>query len=360
MILLYNIYITETNPTINNIPLNCQKFRGNLNSRSNFDIFKYSIASVSKIYSWKKAIIYIKLDEIYNHRKDELEQFLKKEFEHTELVLRWTRNERQVDWIETYELLNDRLIWFCCNHDHIFLDTDLLYFNNIINKLYNEEEYCSLEFSHFPENIRVAKLYKDYKFEHDLWISRRLPICDSIQIITKELYHNWWLTGNFNEYLLPRPDYFGKAISEIKQIPEQKIISPLKEWCRHFDGYNHVNISNDKCPSLDIPTGFFENNINISYGERITDYVNFNPINEKYYISDINGTDYQWLPSDIPLFWRSRIKNVVMNNKYDDETNIQYRIKSILNMICYNGFPVDTTVIDKIVNLYATQYGFQL
>ena len=81
MILLYNVYITETNPKLNNIQLNYKKNRGNLNNQFNFDIFKYSIASVSKIYNWKKAIIYVKLDEIYNHRKDELEQFLKKEFE---------------------------------------------------------------------------------------------------------------------------------------------------------------------------------------------------------------------------------------------------------------------------------------
>ena len=104
MILLYNVYITETNPKLNNIQLNYKKNRSNLNNQFNFDIFKYSIASVSKIYNWKRAIIYVKLDEIYNHRKDELEQFLKKEFEHTELILRWTRNEHQTDWIEMYEL----------------------------------------------------------------------------------------------------------------------------------------------------------------------------------------------------------------------------------------------------------------
>lgn len=360
MILLYNVYITETNPKLNNIQINYKKLRGNLKSHSNFDTFKYSIASVSQIYHWKKAIIYIKLDDIYQPRKDELEEFLKKEFEHTELILQWTRNERQYDWIKTYELLNDRLIWFCCNHDHVFLDTDLLYFNDIINKLEKEEEYCSLGFSHFPENIRTAKLSKDYKIEHDLWISKRVALCDSIQIITKELYHNWWLTGNFNEHLLPRPDYFGKGMPEIKSIPEQKVVSPLKEWCRHFDGYNHVNILNDKCPSIDIPDGFFENNINIAYGEKFENYTNFNPTNEKNYAIDTNGTDYQWLIADIPLFWRNRIKNIVINNKFDDETNIQYRLKSILNMICYDGFPVDNEVIEKIINLYAKQYGFQL
>ena len=130
MILLYNVYITETNPKLNNIQLNYKKNRSNLNNQFNFDIFKYSIASVSKIYNWKRAIIYVKLDEIYNHRKGELEQFLKKEFEHTELILRWTRNEHQTDWIEMYEL--------SLHHNKTIekqIETNVKY-----NKLFTEEE----------------------------------------------------------------------------------------------------------------------------------------------------------------------------------------------------------------------------
>lgn len=362
MIYLCNTFITESKPPIGKGHVN----RENLKSFTNFDIFKYSLASISKIYPWKRVIIYIKLDEIYNNRKNELEQFIKDEFSHTELILRWTRNERQADWIDTYELLNDRLIWFCCNHDHVFLDTDLSYFNNIIDKLYDEEEYCSLSFSHWPECIRTASVGKNYKIEHDLWVSKRVALCDSIQIITKELYNNWWLTGNFNEHLLPRPDYFGKSISEIKRIPEQKNISPLKEWCRHFDGYQHCQfpILNNKCPAIEIPTGFFESDINIAYGfdSRLEDkYTNLNPTIDNFFAIDKTGTDYKWNLEDIPLFWNSRIKSTSTSYGVDIEKSIQYRLMDILNMIHYNEFHVDKELENKIMINYLKNYkGYTL
>ena len=87
----------------------------------------YSLASMAKAYPWKKAIIYYKLHEEYHDREQELIDFIRKEFEGTDLILRGTRNEYVSDWIDTYELLDDELIWFYCNHDHIYLDnTDYL------------------------------------------------------------------------------------------------------------------------------------------------------------------------------------------------------------------------------------------
>ena len=44
-------------------------------------------------------------------------------------------------------------------------------------------------------------------------------------------------------------------------IIKQILISPYKEIFRHFDGYYHQYITNNQCPALDIPPGFFENDI---------------------------------------------------------------------------------------------------
>lgn len=367
MIYFCNTFITE-------IKSNGYIDRGNLRKFTNFDIFKYSLASASKIYKWTKVILKIELDECYKHRQDELSEFIKHEFKDYPIHLEWKRNVYQNDWIESFDLLNDRLIWFCCNHDHIFIDSDNSHLNDLVEKMNNDsEEYISLGFSHWPELIRSAKLggesppknSNSYKFE-DNCISIRNNSFDSIQIITKELYKNWWFTGNFNHCRLPRPDYFGVAIDVFKNVPIHKVIIPLKELCRHFDGYQHCNyrILNNKCPAIDIPQGFFDNNIKINYGfdDRHVDntVTNLNPTINSYFADDIKGTDYKWTLEDIPNFWKSRISNIIDNKNVNREMMIQYRLKSILNMICYNGYPVDDEVIETIINLYAKQYGFKL
>jgi len=93
-------------------------------------------------------------------------------------------------------------------------------------------------------------------------------------------------------------------------MPIHKIILPYKELCRHFDGYGHVPaylggpITNNQCPSIEIPPGFFENKIKIRYGfdDYKKDYVNINPKNKIYRASSEIGTDYRFTIKDIPIF----------------------------------------------------------
>lgn len=362
MIYFCNTFITETKPKIGKGYLD----RGNLKTFTNFDIFKYSLSSTSKIYKWKKVILKIELDECYKYRQDELHEFIKEEFKDYPIHLEWKRNVYQKDWIESFDLLDDRLIWFYCNHDHIFIDSDSVYLNELVEKINKDsDEYISLGYSHWPESIRTAKTggssypfdSKSYKFE-DNYISIRNNCFDSIQIITKELYKNWWFTGNFNQYKLPRPDYFGIGLAELKPVPIHKIYIPLKEQCRHFDGYQHCNppILNNKCPAIEIPSGFFNNNIKIDYGfsERNKDesVTNLNPLFEDYFANNINGIDYKWMLEDIPMCWKTRISKINENKNIDDEIMIQHKIKSVLNSIYYNGFIIDEEVEFAIINQY--------
>lgn len=362
MIYFCNTFITETRPNIGKGYVN----RGNLRKFNNFDIFKYSLASVSKIYNWSKVIFKIELDECYKHRQDELNNFIKDQFKNCPIYLDWNRNIYQKDWIESFDLLDDRLIWFYCNHDHIFIDSDNNHLIELIEKIKKDsEEFITLAYSHWPECIRTAKnggcsppFNSDtYKFE-DTHISIRNNSFDSIQIITKELYKNWWLTGNFNQYKLPRPDYFGIGLAEIKSIPIHKVYIPLKEQCRHFDGYQHCNppILNNKCPAIEIPQGFFNNNIKIKYGfdtrSENPSITNLNPTSEEYFAENIIGTDYKWTLEDIPMCWRNRISEINNNVNIDEEKMIQHKIKSILNSIYYSGFTIDEEVESAIINQY--------
>ena len=99
MILLCNTFITETAPPIGK----CFGVRDNLKSFSNFDVFKYSLASLAVAYPWSKVILKIELDEIYKDRKFELDNFIKEKFKDFKLDLSWKRNEYQNDWIKTYD-----------------------------------------------------------------------------------------------------------------------------------------------------------------------------------------------------------------------------------------------------------------
>ena len=233
MILFCNTFITEAKPFGKG-----NVVRDNLKSFNNLDIFKYSLASLAIAYDWSKVILKISLDDCYKHRKDELEQFIKDNFSQFNLVLEWQRSEYQNDWKRDYELLDDNLIWFYCNHDHIFFDSSKDYLAELVDEI-KDEELCSLQFSHWPENIRTSKKNPKYTIYNN-HISFESINFDSIQIITKELYRIWWFEGEFNHIKLGRPDFFGIGLAEIKPMPYHKVIVPFKEICRHFDGYQHV------------------------------------------------------------------------------------------------------------------------
>ena len=367
MILFCNTFITETHPHTGKGFVS----RENLKSFSNFDIFKYSLASLAVAYPWSKVILKISLDDIYKSRQQELEDFIKNEFKDFNLILEWQRNEYQNDWKQDYNLLDDNLIWFYCNHDHIFFDNDSSYLQELANKI-KDEKLCSLQFSHWPETIRTAKAGgaaaprdPNTYLVHNNHISLTSECIDSIQIITKDLYYNWWCEGEFSSIKLPRPDFFGINLAEIKPIPYHKVIIPLKEICRHFDGYQHVypKITNNQCPAIDIPLGFFEGDIKIRYGydDYKEGWVNINPKNPNYYAYDKSGVDYKFTLEDLPLVWKNRISIVDSNSNIDEEEMLQYRLKSILEMIYTSEmFYIDEEVKNKILNNYLKPFNYNL
>lgn len=370
MILFCNTFITETKPHIGKGFV----FRENLKSFSNFDIFKYSLASLAVAYPWSKVILKISLDDIYKSRQSELENFIKSEFKDFNLVLKWQRNEYQTDWKLDYELLDDNLIWFYCNHDHIFFDSSSNYLVSLIDDIKNEK-LCTIGFSHWPECIRTVRqgyisnplqnplIHPTYKIKNN-YIYAENDSCDSIQVITKDIYYDWWCTGEFTTRL-PRPDFFGIGLPEIKPIVTHKTITPLKEICRHFDGYQHIYpaINNNQCPAIDIPSGFFENDIKIRYGydDYKEGWVNINPKNDYYYAYDKSGTDYKFTLEDLPLVWKSRISYIDSNPNLDEEEIIQYRLKAVLEMMYTSPYYIiDKEVENKVLNEYLKNYNYIL
>ena len=371
MILFCNTFITESKPAGKG-----HVVRDNLKSFNNLDIFKYSLASLAVAYDWSKVILKISLDDCYKHRQDELEQFIKDNFSQFNLVLIWQRSEYQNDWKQDYELLDDNLIWYYCNHDHIFFDSSKDYLAELVNEM-KDEELCSLQFSHWPENIRTTRqgLYPyvndnnnhshpTYKI-HNNYTSVDHTNFDSIQIITKELYRRWWFEGEFNHVKLGRPDFFGIGLAELKPMPMHKVIVPLKEICRHFDGYQHIQpiIDNNQCPAIDIPVGFFENDIKIRYGydDYKEEWTNINPKNPNYYAYDITGTDYKFTLNDLPLVWKNRISVIDSNPDINEEEMVQYRLKAIFDMMYTSPYYIiDKEVEEKVFNNYLKNFNYSI
>jgi len=378
MILLLNTIFTEESPIPPYPNVNLQRVyykydRGNLQDYDQIDVFKYSLSSLSIAYSWSKVILKITLEGKYKERKQELEDYIKNEFKNFDLILDWRRNEYQQDWIETYKILDNDLIWFCCNHDHIFVDSNTEYLENLVKSIKNDSNYplTTCEFSHFPELIRMAKsgLHlapkdpKSYKIE-DRCVTLDSTVHDSIQIITKQVYFEWWCKHDLKGGYFPRPEsHWTISIGWIIPVPQIRLFLPLKELVRHFDGYGHSQISNYNCPALDIPPGFFKNDLKIRYGydDYKEGWININPKNKNYYAYDKSGTDYKFEIDSLPLFWRDKITAVDINSNIDKEEMIQYYLKSILDIIyTSNEWEIDKEVENKIISEYLKPYSYEI
>jgi len=365
MIFLNNVYITNE-PS----PFSSGYDRGNLPNNDKLDIYKYSLASLSNAYPWKRAIIFFELHEEYHDREQELIEFIKEEFKGIDLILRNTRNEYVSDWIDTYDLLNDELIWFCCNHDHIYMDnTDYLEnYIHMFRKNYSNT-LSSIFFSHWPEMLShvsdgsVEKVDGQSVFK----ISTNTRIC-SIQIITKKLYKSWWIDGwehiDTSKIFLPRSDH-AKSIYDFKNLESFELFVPSKEICRHFDGYGHTRpaMSNKDCPALSIPEGFFENNIKINFNvdkDRNKCYTYFDPLCEKYYAWCRTGTDYKWCEDDIPKFWNSRISSIQSRDIPEQEIK-QAKINNLITLVFSNAKYHNNwhqKIKQKLLNQIMKEHGF--
>jgi hypothetical protein len=392
MILLFNVFITDKSATKGLWEsLGVTYDRGNLNTPNKLDILKYSLASYAVAYPWKKVILNLELDPEYISldKNQELKEFVYNEFKHTEIVYSDRRNIFQQDWINTYDLLDDDLIFYQGNHDHIFIDNSTKYLEELIQLRDTYGPYLTISTSHFPEAIRTAKgcyinlfagetqpksFSEDYKI-NDNYAFRTDKCFDSLIIITKEIYKNWFLEGDWSILNIP-PNVFpsGKielartegtgviGLSGIKDIIksptiEQKLVIPFKELFRHFDGYYHQYITNNQCPAIDIPPGFFENDIKIRYGYDNYEkgWVNINPKNPNYYAYDKSGTDYKFTLQDLPLAWKNKISVIDSNPNIDEDEMLQYRLKSILEMIYTNEYYnhyIDKELEIKILNKY--------
>jgi hypothetical protein len=343
MILFQNVYITDTHAK----GVAAFQDRQMAKSFDKLDIYKYCLASISKIYPWKKVIINTKLDENYKHRQEELNVWIQQEFGEYDLVIRNDRNETQEQWQQDYESLDDNLIWFSGNHDHAFIDNDYSYFKNFVNSFSDKTGKFALQFSHWPELIYEPFYFgKEAEFK-DKYVRMAGRYHHSLQVISKELYKYYWF-----DHELPKDQVWGRTDNFFSDIFDEdvEIFVALKEFCRHFDGYQHSALTypNNVVPVLEIPDGFFENDIKINYNSAYKDgYTNINPKASSLKIYDKEGFDFWYSKKFIPPFWKSRISEFI-NDHNENEYSLDdfFLLKQLQLLNPLPNFELKKNILD--------------
>ncbi len=193
---------------------------------SDFNLFKQYIESISD-YPWKKAIIFYE-----NNTSKDIDKFVEDKFDHTDLILRSEINKNQRDWAQTYELLNDELIWLSCRYDHIFVDSDFTHLNEVTEYIRASgcEKLVSLYLSNWPYALKKCVLIDAGPGGDSApcfaWMTNKE--CDSLQIITKELYKEWWMNGDLSNETIDKPE----DLPSIKKFRPWKVQAPCRELCR--------------------------------------------------------------------------------------------------------------------------------
>lgn len=314
MILFMNVFITDQRH-VTFVPYN----RGLCPAPSPYDVFKYCLGSLTVI-PWSRVIVYCQLDANYYHNADDLRVYFQSLFPDGSLYL--YRNMFQQQWQASLtEVMDhsDPLVWFMCNHDHIFVDYDLSVLNSITDDMKNrmeKDKYVACYFSHWPEMLDRLPSKAEHCPTHCVFTD---PDNDSIMIVNKEVLSRWWWENHYGATFIARTDHL------VERFPLSLFI-PMRELCRHFDGYDrgdrmHQNIN--KCPPLNIPLGWFEKDMKVSYGQDMPGHLYIDPRNPNYRCVVPTGSDMKCLLSDLPLFWRDRISAVKVSAEPDPASRLQ-------------------------------------
>ncbi len=326
MILVYNVCVT---PDVSSY--NLKYNRGKLPSFDKIDILKYSLSSMSVI-PWEFALINVELTSYYKVFEKAIKEYVEKEFQNVKYKFSKTRAQSQKEWQKLAKTIlsnDDDVIFFCGNHDHIFLSPDLNIFNSA-EKLLKESEsiYDAVCYSH-----RSFYRNSEAHFQEDFNIYQ-LQSFDSMVCVKARSFWEFWHSFDTGNNFIPRSDWVGAGEHNILW----NIYSYHRIFCEHFDGQGyHPNYPINIDPPQVIPPGFFENDIKINFGLNYkNNYYNLNPFSNKHKCVYNDGTDSYWSLEDIPLFWKNRISQIEIDYSLD-MTKAKY-YSALRNIMAVNPF----------------------
>jgi hypothetical protein len=234
VILLISCFITHQRP---------------INRYDRLDIFKATLTSYSKI-NWDAIYLFVKFDEEFLPRRKDFINFLHRTFPATKIFFQEKRLELQDEWAPIIRLItkDEHLVWFTQNDDHVFVDVDTSMIDEGINLLLaDNSSFNSLYYSHWPEILKLSgKLGTPVRVGR--YVKFNATLLDSIQIFNSKLLRFIFLDLDWGGRSFKRID----SILLQRQIWQrgntdislQTIYVPLRELCRKFEGYSHVNMNN--------------------------------------------------------------------------------------------------------------------
>ena len=329
MILLFNVFVTPDSSSYN-----LTYFRGNLPTFDKFEILKYTISSLAVI-PWEKAVINIELGSVYKIFESTIREHVEKEFNNIDYKFSNKRAKTIKDWQKIANQLieyEDEVLWYAGNHDHVFLGKNLDLFHKIENLLKNQDEpFTVVSHSHrFFTRILPHTILPEY-------VKASIKNLDAMSCLRTKYFWEFWNSFDPSDAYIPRSDW----VKTSEQNLEWNIYSYHELLCEHFDGshYFHKNLiaANNDQPLI-IPDNFYDN-LKIKFGKPEPGYYTFNPLYSYSKVVDpIDGVDSFMTLDDIPLFWKSRIKEI--------------KIDSDIDMDLAN----DIAAIKKVKALYFTEF----
>jgi hypothetical protein len=240
LVLVMSVFITNDRPK---------------NRYPRLDVFKYTLQSYS-IIPFKKLYLYIELDKEFQNKKDHLEGYIKELFPNTPIKLQWKRKEYQSDWQDLVtEIVNDPAppyVWFAQCDDHVFIEKDISMLEEGLEAMRTHPHpFKTLYYSHWPEIIRLASIRNPSIVGGYLHFKENNA--DSIQVMSPDMFRYFMQDIDWKGQRLIKIDYISTESFYGMSSGIQTVFVPLKEMCRHFDGYGHVGMSEADCPSLLLP-----------------------------------------------------------------------------------------------------------
>jgi hypothetical protein len=328
MVLFFNVLVTNTRASANG-----------LNRVDRLDLFKYALASFACIDRISRVIIFCQLDASYASRWNELESYIHELFAGKRIEVYPNSPSNQNEWkialAKTGLLAETAPILYMGNDDHIFIDRNLDLINEGLDWMaaQPQDQINTVHISSWTEGISTIYGINEFKTIGRHWESDIL-YPDACQIVNALYFEHIFFDLDMGGAYMRRTDdvlinwypYLGDyKFTSSRPHPRVKTIIPLREQVRHFDAYWHIDVPLDACPMLDIPPGFFQNDIKIDYcGTGGDGWYAWGP-----YTKDRDKK----LMSDIPLFWKNRISSVRGAPEQESVANVEARNNAFVKMM---------------------------
>jgi hypothetical protein len=323
-----DVYDPPNNPQLKQTYINIRSTDSAYFHKSKLDVTKYTLLSYRAL-NFNEIIIRYECED--GEDSTEFNSFCQKYFRDAKIFNHRSATASQyLDHLSQLSHLNNPWVFFSPNNDHTLIGNPELV--NSYLRLAEEVEFfypsyvVSVFTSHFVEYVNWESpdqprwgIGSKNKVIGETAIAKIVSRAEGFFSPSIKILRLSTITKIFSETNnVGRCIRMEDALDPPHEGPKLKelTIYPKIELCRHFDGYFFENLPTHP---LFIPDGFYESDIKIRFGFK--DYkrghVNINPYENISYLGGV--ADLQCLISEIPHFWKNRISEIDINDRFQDE-----------------------------------------